>query len=246
MIMNIASQLKDFGLNQNETKVYLFLLEYGIATPPQIAKATGIARSNTYSILDGLKQTGLISEHRRNRRKSYLALAPESLMKTIEKKRETLESLLPDLRALYKKYENKPAIKFFEGLEEVKMIYEETLSSSELMAIGSTEKLFALDPEFFMYFERRVKKNKIVVSEIIDGKSTLKGHPQSQSVLKGLLESVALPSKYGDFSADILIWEDSIAIINLDEPIFGTVLTNASLASTFRVLFSALADLLNQ
>jgi hypothetical protein len=55
-----------------------------------------------------------------------------------------------------------------------------------------------------------------------------------------------LPGKYGENLTDILIWEDNIALIALEEPIFGTVITSSSLADTFRTLLVVLHDFLSK
>jgi len=58
--MKLEEGLKNIGLKGSEIKVYLYLLENGVSTPPQIAKGTRIARTNTYHILRGLSEKGLI------------------------------------------------------------------------------------------------------------------------------------------------------------------------------------------
>jgi sugar-specific transcriptional regulator TrmB len=240
--MSLFENLKNFGLAPNEIKIYLFLLEHGLATPPQIAKATKIARTNTYNLLQKLKYSDLIREETRKNKKAYLVTNPSALVKTLEKKKELLDSFLPDIEGLFNKSSNKPIIKFYEGLEEIKKIYEATLKTDELYAIGSTRKLMDLDENFFVNYERQVKKNSIIVHEIINYASKEKGFPQSKSILQNLLDTTILPKKYADFSSDILLWENNIAIINLDEPIFGTILTHPALVKTFKVLFSVISD----
>lgn len=61
-----------------------------------------------------------------------------------------------------------------------------------------------------------------------------------QSILRGLYEARYLPSEHQDFPTDLLIWKDNVALITLQEPIFGTILTNPLLAKTFRIIFSNL------
>jgi hypothetical protein len=51
-----------------------------------------------------------------------------------------------------------------------------------------------------------------------------------------------LPSEYGELPTDMLIWEDNIALLTLEEPIFGTVITSPLLAKSYRIIFRALHD----
>lgn len=238
--MDLSTQLKEAGLLPSESTVYLYLLESGLATPPLIAKGTRIARTNCYHILQSLKGKGLIEEHAQGKRKAYLASDPEAIARSLERKKEAINRLLPDLRALYTTQKNKPKIRFYDGLEQIKEIYLQTLSAEEVFGLGSTKQLTELAPDFFAHYLEELQKRKIVFNDILSHPSKEKSGPQMQSVLKGLYEARYFSAEHRDFPTDILIWEDNIALITLEKPIFGTVLTNSLLAKTFRIIFSNL------
>jgi len=46
-----------------------------------------------------------------------------------------------------------------------------------------------------------------------------------------------IDKKYGDLPTDILVWDDKVAVMALESPIFATVTTNQALADTYRVQF---------
>src|SRR5689334_2077395 len=100
--------LKRVGLNTNDIAVYAYLLKEGVSTPPQIAKSTGISRTNTYYILRNLDDLDLIDRRRRGNRFEYVARKPSALLDLIQRKREALEDILPELTDLYKVQKNKP------------------------------------------------------------------------------------------------------------------------------------------
>ncbi len=55
----LINKIKDyFGLNVYETKVWLALLGKGIATAGEIATISGVPRSRTYDVLEGLEKRG--------------------------------------------------------------------------------------------------------------------------------------------------------------------------------------------
>jgi len=55
----LINKIKDyFGLNVYETKVWLALLSKGIATAGEIATISGVPRSRTYDVLEGLEKRG--------------------------------------------------------------------------------------------------------------------------------------------------------------------------------------------
>lgn len=238
--MNIQKQLKNIGLHNSEIEVYLYLLEQGISTPPQISKGTKIARTNCYNILASLKEKDLVKEQKKRKRKVYLANDPEALVRNLDKKREAAKSMLPDLRAMYKSQKNKPVIHFFDGFEQIKEIYYQTLSAEIIRGIASTKQLFSLSPDFFENYRKKIKEKGIIFRDIVTHDSSEESVDEAKKILGALNEVQTLPEEYKDMPTDILIWEDSIALITTVEPIFGTVIKNDYLAKTFTIIFDVL------
>lgn len=235
-------QLQQLGLTKNEIAIYLFLLQHGISTPPQIAKGTGIARANCYAILQSLEQQHLISEQINGKRKAFIADDPSALFHRLQERTQMVENLLPDLRALHTTHEHKPTIRFYEGFDAVKEIYFMTLSSKEVFGIGSTHALEKLNAEFYRKWLHEVKKNGIVFHDILSHDSGASAAPAMKEALKGLYDFQLIPDRYSHFSTDILIWDNHIALLTLEKPIFGTVMTSAPLAAMFKVLFHVMWD----
>lgn len=236
----LKDDLKNLDLNQSEIAVYLALLENGSLIPREIALKTGIARTNCYHVLESLEEKRLISSEKRGKRKAYLARDPESLIYELERKKEIAETIIPDLRALFASQKNKPQIQFFQGWTEVKQIYEQSLSADKIVAIGSTEKLSELEPGFLDWYEKQLNKHKIIFYDILTAATRDKTAKVMKSVRGALHEIKFLPEKIGDTPTDILLWQDRIALITLEQPIFGTLITSPTLYRTFRMIFSLL------
>lgn len=239
--MPISHDLKEFGLSDSEIRVYLFLLSNGLSTPPQIAVGTKIARTHCYGLLKSLAHQGLVHVQHRGKRYAYLASDPESLARTLDYKRAKLTRLLPDLRALYTTQKNKPKITFYEGKEQVKEIFLLTLQSQEIWGIGSTKQLAEVLPDFFLTYQQKIRAQEIVFHDLLTSASKASG-AQIQEIMRGFYEVNYLPQKYGEIPTNILIWENNLALIDLSEPIFGTVLANSALAKTFKILFEVMKD----
>lgn|SRR3990167_398192 len=242
--MNLQEDLQNLGLHEREIKVYLYLLEQGLSTPPQIAKGTGIARTNCYNILQSLKEKGLIEEQAKGARKAYIARDPEALLRSVEQRREIINRILPDLRAFHTIQKNKPKIKFYDGMEQIKEIYWQSLSVKNkiIHAVGSTKYLSELLPEFYTRFFDEIHQRGIVLNDLLTVGSGEQALPEARDILKGMYNAQLLPAKYKDFPTDLLIWDGNVALITLQEPIFGTVLTNALLAESFRTMFQIMWD----
>lgn len=233
---DLCSQLKLIGLNVSEITVYLFLLENGLSTPPIVSRGTKIARTNCYNLLESLKGKGLIDEQVSGNRKAYLASDPESLVRSLEKKKEAIQQILPDLRGLYTTQKNKPKIQFYEGAEQIREIYIRSLEAPKIMAIGSTNQLEVVLPGLLKYYFDEIKRREIIFRDILTTGSQKIGL-QTKEALKGFYDLKFLPSEYKDPPTDILIWNNNVALLTLKEPIFGTVLTSHLLSQTFSMLF---------
>ena len=162
----------------------------------------------------------------------------------MEKRHETIERILPDLRAFHAAQKNKPKITFYDGLEQIQEIYWQSLETKNkiLHAIGSTKHMSEVMPEFYTKFFEEIHKREIVLHDLLTPASGKEGLPQAQAILKGMYTFQILPEKYKNIPTDILIWDDNIALITFQQPIFGTVLNNKLLAETFRIIFQVMWD----
>ncbi len=238
----LHKDLHTIGLKKNEVEIYLYILQNGLSTPPQIAKGTGILRTNCYNIISSLKEKDVIEEQKKGSRRIYIARDPETLKLSLQRKVEAVDRILPDLRTLYTTQKNKPSFQFFEGFEEVKKIYDMTLSTQSIYATGSTDTLNTLDPEFFESYIKKVNNKKIIFYDLLPAISKTKSAQMIQGLTNSLYEVKFLPDQYKENLTDLLIWDDKIALISFDEPIFGTVITNPPLAQTFKTLLKIIRD----
>ncbi len=235
----LQKELASFGLTTSESAIYLYLLQEGISTPPAIATATGIARTNTYHILERLVHKQLVVVQTKGKRKAYLANDPDALLQSVEQKRIHIQRMIPDLRAMYSSSKHKPKIFFYEGAHEVKKIYMQTYQAKEIFAIGSALQLNRLDANFQKTYFSELKKRNIFFKDILAQESEEMAVKYSQ-VMKGLYDVSYLPHFAKDQPTDILLWENHIALITLEEPIFGTVIASPTLYNTFRMLFDVI------
>lgn len=234
-------ELSALGLSKSEIAVFIFLLKNGQSSPAQIASGTGIQRPHCYGILESLTAKGLVNAQGiKNKRKTFLARDPQALVEAMRAKQEAVERILPDLRNLYAGHKNKPRIQFFDGAEEVKIVYRLSLQSEAVLGIGSTERIRKAMPDFLEWYLKEVRKRGIVFKDILSGPSATKAVPLAKEIAKALYDAKTLTEKEGEASMDILIWNDSVGFVTFDEPIFGTVVTCKPFAAMFRTLFGAL------
>ena len=117
--MELLQVLEEFGLNKNESAVYLSLLQLGQSSVLTIARQTAFKRPTVYLILDSLIEKGLAVVVPKEKKKLFLALSPDRLEEELARKINLIRQALPELSALYRSETAKPSIKFFESNEGI-------------------------------------------------------------------------------------------------------------------------------
>src|SRR3989344_1634503 len=138
------------GLSQDESKVFLVLLELGRGTVTEITRKAGLNRTTGYDILDNLVAKGLASISGKEPKQEYLAESPDKIVAMLEKeinaKSEQLKkikSVLPEMKSLHN-VAGRPKVMFYEGVQGLKDVYEDTLTSQEpIRAYASVENMHA-------------------------------------------------------------------------------------------------------
>ena len=73
--------LKECGLTNNETGVYLALLQTGSISVNSIAEKSGLHRQAVYDALDRLLEKGFVNFVIKNNKKHFQAIHPEKIQK---------------------------------------------------------------------------------------------------------------------------------------------------------------------
>ncbi|MFA6304503.1 MAG: helix-turn-helix domain-containing protein [Patescibacteria group bacterium] len=166
--MNIEyfEKLSSLGLQDNEARVYLALLELGRGNVTEVSKAAGLNRTTGYDILERLGLLGLVNRSTLGKKKLiYVAEPPSAIKQFLEDKKHLFENrlkkvddLIFNLNALTKGA-NKPIIKFFEGRQGIKNIYLHSLRATEtiLSILDFNQYIPEFDQFGFDYMDQRAK-----------------------------------------------------------------------------------------
>lgn len=239
----MKSNLTRLGLSDEESKIYLMLLEYGTSTASNISRITKIGRVNCYHHLEKLLQKGLISQSRRLKVKEFTAESPKTL---INKQIESLnfaKTIVPELLAISAHNPKKPRIQFFEGKDGIKNVFHEMLTTKpqEIVSFSNFTQLSEFLPEFLPnHFKERIQQG--IKTRFISPRN----ETSDQFVKRffpadfdeHLLEVFLISSKEFNFSSEITIFAGSIAIINLNEtnPV-AVLIENPELYHTQKAIF---------
>ena len=101
---HLKQQLLKFGLTQNQAKVYIFLGKYGPKSAPEVFRALGLPRTETYFILNTLQTRCIVTAELSSPQKFSavpVGKAVLTLVNTEKEKLETLSKLEDELNHLW-------------------------------------------------------------------------------------------------------------------------------------------------
>ncbi len=96
-----VQELTTFGLSENEARIYIYLLEKGVAVGgTKVAIGTHIHRQYVYLVLPKLIALGLVTEVAFGKRSKYLALSPVRIEKIARQKVYESQTLVEELNKI--------------------------------------------------------------------------------------------------------------------------------------------------
>lgn len=236
--MEYLKSLEKLGLDQKEQEIYFALLQLEKATANQIAYKAKIKRPTTYDILYRLKQDGFIAETYENKKHLFIANPPESMLQLLEDQKRQLKEDLPQLLSIYNTKAKKPKVAYFEGLEGIKQLYEDTLlvlkRGDELLAYVGEYEIPELDEYMHDYVIRRAKKG-IRARGIAENKPGIKEFTKENKAQLRITKLV--DEKEYNLKNEINIYANKVIIITYHPDPFGILIESKEVADTQRAIF---------
>lgn len=235
----LISILNEIGLSENEAEVYLTSLSLGPTTILKIAKSSGIRRTTVYSVVETLKDKGLMHIKPAGLKQLYVAEHPDRLDNIVENKKRSLKKFLPEFTALYNLKGGESTVKYYEGLSAVKNIYETILDpmrpGDDYLVISDLEKFFVkTDKKYFEDFlEKRIKSG--VKARLIATDSERTRYMKQYA--RNMNHEIRILPEGSKLSVDTMIVPQKVTIFNLDEPISAISLENNAMIEMHKELF---------
>ncbi|MEN9558213.1 MAG: hypothetical protein RL141_582 [Candidatus Parcubacteria bacterium] len=235
----IIQSLTELGLRETEARLYIAALTLGPTTILKLARATNIKRTTVYPLIDELKQKGLISMEIRGFKKLLAANPPDQLASMVERHREQLQRILPDLSALHNAHgQGGGSLKYYEGLESIKSVYEGLLRDvrprEDYLILGDINRWLALDSRYFMSFVRRRAKLPINIRMLLQDSTVAREHQRLQKTFNEQIR--ILPPKTA-LTTNLVVIPTRVVIHQLVPPYFAIVIENKSVIQMHREQF---------
>lgn len=240
----LIQELQQIGLSEKEAQVYLACLELGQATVQKISQKAKINRATAYFILDLLRKRGLVSSVEKGKTSLFAAEPPEQLINVLKKqeieiqqKEKHFRSILPDLRSIYNLIEEKPIVRYYEGIEGLRTMQEDFLKTNdkEIEAIFSKDDVDRVfENENIDHVKRRMSKG--IKSRVIFTSS--KGDIFQKDADKYMRSSLHIDQRKYPILCDITFYDHKIAIANLRGKLSGVIIESKDVITTMRSIFN--------
>lgn len=239
----MINDLLELGLTSEEAKVYLAVLELGGSYASNIARRANINRATCYHTLNNLVKKGLITSYTKQKALWFNAEDPKRIIDIAEQKLKRANILAPQLLSISNTITFKPKIRFYEGVDGVKNIFEDILKTKENEILGYTniEALAKLLINYFKEYCRRKIERKLKTrylapvtkegADIID-----KFYPAGYD--RNLVEILLVNKDEFFFENEITIYENKVAIFSLrEEETNGILIESTTFAKSMRSIF---------
>ena len=248
--MNHEELLKQAGLTNGETKVYISLIKIGENTVGPIAKEASVSLSKIYEILGNLIKKGLVSHIIKNNTKCFLATEPERIIDYLESKKREIDKsekeilkILPALRNQKESIKEKTQATLFEGFMGIKSFYESVLRDSkkddEILAIGIPKYAAERYEGYFLDWNKRRAKKGVKIKIIFDYDVRELGKKREKIKLtqtKYLNKEFVTPSW-------ILVYKKGVATIHMTRSPICVFVKDREVVKSYTVFFNLLWDI---
>jgi sugar-specific transcriptional regulator TrmB len=250
--MNIHVALKRLGLSASAANVYLFLLQHGRSTSPQIQSALTMDKVVTYRALSELESSGYIERLGATRGQQFVARPIEILLerydqeaRKIAEAKNDVEMFMKDVVAkrqdLYKQHN----IQVYEGVEGYRVWMDERLSGNadvirEYGRDDFVSQFFApdeIDSYMDAYIQRRVAKS-IHIQVIADAGTDLPKRDYSDEAILKQTRTVAMPAHLDGFMS---VFGNRVGFYTKQSGEYlGIIIEDSMLASMMKIFFDSL------
>lgn len=239
----LEKTLIQFGLEGKRAAVYLSLLQVGRAPVQQVARAAGVKRTTAYSILKLLEEEGLVTRAVVGKKQFFVAEDPSKMKSLLTAKEKALDTVLPELRSLYNLLPAKPRVRFYEGIEGIKAIFEDTLVTrpKEILAYSSLDDLLNILGDYIKTYAARKAELGIPLRGIVMDTPVARRYIPShyRGVKPEAIPNVRfVPAEKFIFKNEINIYGNKLAIMSLkQEELVGVIIESQVIADTQRAIF---------
>lgn len=237
--------LEQLGLSDKEARIYQACLELGQAKAADLTEYTGINRGTIYDIAKSLFHKGLMGTTQKGRTTYFLPHSPERFVNNMDSQLKKARELLPEIESIIRTTHHRPKMRFYEGKEGLRAIYDETLQcqSKKLLQFVSVKDMLESVGKDFMqeYIEKRARRHiqlRAINSpegEIEDKTVVYSSHTDPKYLRETRLAPVSI-----SFPSMVMVCDDSLFLMSTKKENFGFIIDSKEFSDMMRCFFDVL------
>jgi len=232
--------LKEVGLTDRESRVYLALLELGQSTTGPIIKKSGIPNSKIYEVLESLQNKGLVSWIIKGKIKYFKAADPKKILTILKEKERKLQEVIPLLKEKQRKSLDKSSVELFEGLKSIKNMFLNITQNNKDYWYGFGPGIYSENiRKFYDWWgfrrKERTSKGHLLIS--LENKKCFE--KQYKEYMKIGLRSILKYSKVS-FPNDVFLYRNYVVLLNWEEIPSAILIKSRNLFSQYLNFFKNL------
>lgn len=241
--------LINLGLTLDEANIYNVLLEGGFMPARTVALRASIGRPLTYKILDDLITKGVVEKKDTGGKIALFApVHPRELEKLLEKKKTDIENTkkaldesIGQMISKYNLFIGKPNVQFYEGIEGIKKIALDSLSSqTDICSFVDTDTLLEIYPDLNKEYVGKRLNNTIKKKIISTDSPIVRAIAKTDD--KNFTEQRIVNKKI-HFATIVMIYDNKVSYITLDpKKHIGVIIEDPDIYKTNQAIFGYIWD----
>jgi HTH-type transcriptional regulator, sugar sensing transcriptional regulator len=240
-MLNIQ-ELEKIGLTGKKAKVYLAVLEVGQATVIQVARKTLIKRTTLYDIVADLTAQGYLSEIKKGNKNIIIAEDPAILIKNFERRLDEVKDIAPALFKIFNSVTSRPQIRFYEGVEGIRHLMEESLvmKEKEVLYWGPADNIIEILGNVYVdkWLKRRIKAG--IKTHGLLTQNAPRGSKPFLKNDKSALREVRWLSTKTIFDGILWLYDNKVMYIASAKDSFGFIIESDNFTSFMKVIFQSM------
>ena len=230
--------LKELGLTNNETEVYLTLLKTGSISVNEIAEKSGLHRQAVYDALDRLLEKGFVSFVIKNNKKYFQGINPEKILEYLKEKEDNFKYILPDLLNLTRLPREDTFVEFFKGKAIVRTVYRDIIK--EFQKNSGTVMISGVDERKFMEEDKIALKQHLLKLRKLKSKEKILVKEGDKYFVEGPQTKYKWISEESFNPTPIYVYNNKLTVIIWGNPNYAIIIKNRNLADAYRKQFNML------
>ncbi len=234
----LLQTLTNIGLTEKEARVYLASLSQGPSTILKLAEATNLKRTTIYSVIESLKQKGLMSVELSGWKKRFTAMDPQALSLTLKQREQSFETVLPEFISLHNLKSDGGTFRYYEGIESVKAVYEGLLRDvapgSDYLIISDIGAWLEVDEKWSADFRERRAATPVKMRLLTQDSEAARHY---RKYAQNFNAQVKLLPEQTMLKTNAVIIPQRLVIHQMRPPVMAIVIENESIIQMQRQLF---------